>query len=60
VEFLGLAFEPKMLEFYASKRVVRTPSASQVSQLIYKFSVQALKKYNQHLLPLVSALGAEK
>ena len=60
VDFLGLAFEPKMLEFYASERVVRTPSASQVRQPIYKSSVQAWKKYEQHLQPLVSALEAEK
>jgi tetratricopeptide (TPR) repeat protein len=60
VEFLGLVFEPTMLEFYASERLVRTPSASQVRQPIYKSSVQAWKKYEQHLQPLVSALGAEK
>jgi hypothetical protein len=57
VEFLGLAFEPTMLEFYSSERLVRTPSASQVRQPIYKSSVQAWKKYEQHLQPLVSALG---
>ena len=60
VEFLGLAFEPAMLEFYSAERLVRTPSASQVRQPIYKSSVQAWKKYEQHLQPLVSALGAEK
>jgi tetratricopeptide (TPR) repeat protein len=59
VEFLGLAFEPEMLEFYSSERLVRTPSASQVRRPIYKTSVQAWKKYEQHLQPLVSALGAE-
>jgi len=60
VEFLGLAFEPEMLEFYSSERLVRTPSASQVRQPIYKTSVKAWKKYEQHLQPLISALGAEK
>jgi hypothetical protein len=60
VEFLGLAFEPKMLEFYSSERLVRTSSASQVRQPVYKFSVQAWKKYDQHLQPLIKALGAEK
>ncbi|MDX2349759.1 MAG: tetratricopeptide repeat protein [Porticoccus sp.] len=60
VDFLGLGFEQKMLEFYSSERLVRTPSASQVRQPIYKSSVQAWKKYDQHLQPLVSALGAEK
>ena len=60
VEFLGLTFEPEMLEFYSSERLVRTPSASQVRQPIYKTSVQAWKKYEQHLQPLVSALETEK
>ena len=57
VEFLGLAFEPEMLEFYSTKRLVRTPSASQVRKPIYKSSVQAWKKYEQHLQPLLDALG---
>ena len=59
IEFLGLAFEPEMLEFYSAKRLVRTPSASQVRQPIYKTSVQAWRKYEQHLQPLVSALETE-
>jgi tetratricopeptide (TPR) repeat protein len=60
VDFLGLVFEPEMLQFYSSERLVRTPSASQVRQPIYKSSVQAWKKYEQHLQPLAAALGAEK
>lgn len=59
VEFLGLAFEPKMLEFYATERLVRTPSASQVRQPIYESSVQAWKKYEHHLQPLIDVLGDE-
>ena len=60
VEFLGLTFESKMLEFYASERLVRTPSASQVRQPIYKSSVHAWKKFERHLQPLISALGTEE
>ncbi len=60
VEFLGLTFEPEMLEFYASERLVRTPSASQVRQPIYKSSVHAWENYEKHLQPLISALGMEK
>ncbi len=59
VEFLGLTFEPKMLEFYSTERLVRTPSASQVRRPIYKSSVRAWKNYEKHLQPLISALGAE-
>jgi hypothetical protein len=57
VEFLDLDFEPEMLEFYSTKRLVRTPSASQVRKPIYQSSVQAWKTYEQHLQPLVEALG---
>jgi hypothetical protein len=57
VEFLGLDFEPKMLEFYSSERLVRTPSASQVRQPIYMSSVQAWKRYEKHLQPLIASLG---
>lgn len=59
VEFLGLAFEPKMLEFYSTERLVRTPSASQVRKPIYKSSVLAWKKYEQYLQALVETLGDE-
>ncbi len=60
VEFLGLTYEPSMLEFYSSERLVRTPSASQVRRPIYKSSVHAWKNYEKHLQPLVSALGVEE
>jgi len=60
VEFLGLTFEPKMLEFYSSERLVRTPSASQVRQPIYKSSVHAWKRFEKHLQPLIAALGTEE
>lgn len=60
VEFLELAFEPEMLEFYSSERLVRTPSASQVRRPIYRSSVHAWKKYERHLQPLISVLGTEE
>ena len=56
-EFLGLIFEPRMLEFYSTERLVRTPSASQVRRPIYKSSVQAWKKYEPHLQSLVKAFS---
>jgi tetratricopeptide (TPR) repeat protein len=59
VEFLGLAFEPEMLEFYSTKRLVRTLSASQVRKPIYQSSVQAWRRYEQYLQPLLEALGDE-
>ncbi len=58
LSFLELPFEQDVLNFHQSKRLVRTPSASQVRQPIYKTAVQAWKKYEDHLGPLLEALGA--
>ena len=56
LEFLKLPFEKDVLSFYATKRVVKTPSASQVREPIYKSSVAAWKKYEKHLGPLIENL----
>jgi hypothetical protein len=56
LDFLDLPFEQEVLNFHQSKRLVRTPSASQVRQPIYKSAVQAWKKYEDHLGPLLEAL----
>ncbi|MEQ3696713.1 MAG: tetratricopeptide repeat protein [Pseudomonadales bacterium] len=55
--FIGLEFEAEVLDFHASKRLVRTPSASQVRQPIYQSSVAAWKRYSEQLTPLKQALG---
>lgn len=55
-EFIGIDFEEQMLDFYKSKRLVRTPSASQVRQPIYSSSVAAWKRYEEQLKPLALAL----
>ena len=54
--FVGVDFEPQVLDFHQSKRLVRTPSASQVRQPIYKSSVAAWKRYEAQLQPLQRAL----
>ena len=55
--FIGLEFETEVLDFHSSKRLVRTPSASQVRQPIYQSSVAAWKRYAKQLAPLQRALG---
>ena len=61
LDFLELPFEEEVLSFYATKRVVKTPSASQVREPIYKSSVAAWKKYEKHLQPLIQNLkGLER
>jgi tetratricopeptide (TPR) repeat protein len=59
LEFLDLPFEESVLDFYKTERLVKTPSASQVRQPIYGDAVQAWRKYEQHLGPLIEALDWE-
>ena len=51
--FLDLDFEDSVLDFYKTKRIVKTPSASQVREPIYKDSISAWKNYESHLGPLI-------
>lgn len=55
--FLGLEFEPQLLEFHRQERLVLTPSAQQVRRPIYRTSVDAWRRYGDGLQPLMSALG---
>jgi len=56
LEFLELPFEQRVLDFHKTERLVKTPSASQVRQPIYGDAVQAWRKYEKHLTPLIEAL----
>jgi len=55
--YCGLEFEPACLEFYKTERAIRTPSAQQVRQPIYKDSADEWRRYENHLRPLKEALG---
>jgi Tfp pilus assembly protein PilF len=57
LEYCGLEFEPVCLEFYKTERAVRTPSAQQVRQPIYKDAADEWRRYEPHLGPLKVALG---
>lgn len=59
VQFLGLEPDDRMLDFHRTERLVKTPSASQVRQPIYRDSVQAWRRYGDALRPLAEALGLE-
>ena len=56
IEFLGLEWDDKMLEFYKSSRPVKTASVAQVRQPIYKTAVKRWKKYGKGLQPLIDAI----
>ena len=53
----GLEWDPRCLNFHETERPVRTASAVQVRQPIYKSSVGRWRKYEAFLGPLFWALG---
>jgi tetratricopeptide (TPR) repeat protein len=56
VDFIGLEWDPRCLEFYTTKRQVTTASAWQVRQKVYKSSVARWRNYEKFIGPL-KALG---
>lgn len=57
LDFCGLEFEPACVEFYNTKRSVRTPSSEQVRQPIYRAGVDQWRNFEPYLESLKSALG---
>jgi tetratricopeptide (TPR) repeat protein len=57
VAYCGLPWDERCLSFHETDRPVRTASASQVRQPIYKSAVGRWRSYEEHLGPLLSALG---
>ena len=57
VEFCGLPWDERCLNFHVVERVVTTHSYDQVRRPIYKQSVARWKNYESHLRPLIEALG---
>ncbi len=59
IEFLGLPWDENCLRFYEHERPVLTPSRWQVRSPIYRGAVARWRRYEDHLTPLVEALGDE-
>ena len=59
LSFCGLPFEEACLDFHKTKRSVRTPSAEQVRQPIYKSGLEQWINYKDYLQPLIDSLGPE-
>jgi len=57
LEYCELPFEEQCLRFYETDRAIRTPSAEQVRQPIFKEGLEQWRHYEQHLDPLKKALG---
>jgi hypothetical protein len=56
IDFCGLDWSDRCLEFYKNKRPVQTASRVQVRQPIYNTSIGRWEKYASHLSPLREAL----
>jgi hypothetical protein len=56
--FCELPWDAQVLNFYETKRDVKTASSWQVRQPIYNRSLARWKHYEQHLSPLLEALSA--
>jgi hypothetical protein len=52
----GLEWDPACLEFHKTRRPVRTASAAQVRQPIYRGSIGRWKNYERSLAPLFETL----
>ncbi|MDH5622728.1 MAG: sulfotransferase, partial [Gammaproteobacteria bacterium] len=57
LDYCGLEFEEQCLRFYETQRAIRTPSAEQVRQPVYKEGLDQWRNYESHLDPLKKALG---
>ena len=57
LDYLGLPFEERCLNFHETKRTVRTPSSEQVRRPISGEAVDHWRKFEPWLSPLVESLG---
>jgi hypothetical protein len=59
IAYCGLAWDDACLAFHTTQRPVRTASAVQVRQPIYRGSVGRWRPYAAFLQPLIAALGMD-
>ncbi len=57
LDYCGLAWDERCLAFHETERPVKTASATQVRQKIYRSSIGRWQRYRAHLDPLIEALG---
>ncbi|WP_051531835.1 tetratricopeptide repeat-containing sulfotransferase family protein [Sphingomonas sp. URHD0057] len=58
LDYLGLEWDPALLKFYESDRIVRTPSVEQVQQPLNRKGIGTWTPYAEWLGPLRDALGS--
>lgn len=60
IEFLGLDWDPVVLEFYATKRAVNTASNLQVREKIHKGAIERWRPYKEFIKPLLAVQTSYK
>ena len=56
IDYIGLEWDEKCIDFHNNERAVMTPSNIQVRQPIYENSMNRWKHYEKHLQPLIEVL----
>jgi hypothetical protein len=56
LDFVGLAFDPRCLDFHENRRYARTASYAQVTEKLYGRSRLRYRAYREELAPVVSIL----
>jgi len=56
IDYLGLEWDEKCIDFHHNERNVMTPSNMQVRQPMYKTSMNKWKNYEKHIQPLINVL----
>ncbi|HXH71475.1 MAG TPA: sulfotransferase [Mariprofundaceae bacterium] len=59
LDYCGLPWNDRCLQFNKTNNVVRTASVAQVRRGMYTDSMAAWKRYEKHLAPLIRILGPE-
>nr|WP_284500071.1 tetratricopeptide repeat-containing sulfotransferase family protein [Microbulbifer sp. GX H0434] len=59
LDYCGLPFEQTCIDFHQTERAVRTPSAEQVRQPIYRAGTEQWKNFEAELAPLKTILSEE-
>ena len=59
LDFCGLEFEQSCVDFYKTKRNIKTPSSEQVRQPIYKSATEQWRHFEAYLSPLKKVLSIE-
>jgi tetratricopeptide (TPR) repeat protein len=58
LDYLGLPWDPRCLDFHQNKRVVKTASAAQVRRPVYRSSVARWTHFEAHVRPLLDIVQA--